>query len=70
VYTVCYLRQHDGYLLVTGGSLAVVCKGVCVLCQIIEAGWQLSVSYMRQDGGCLSVTRGRMTVICQLHEAG
>ena len=41
-----------------------------VICQIHEAGWQLSVSYMRQVGGYLSVTLVRMTVICQLHEAG
>ena len=40
------------------------------ICQLHEAGWQLSVSYMKQVGGYLSVARGRLAVICQLHEAG
>ena len=69
VYSMCYLRQHGGYLSVTWGRLAVVCKSVCVLFQKIEAGWWLSVSYMRQDDGYLSVTWGRMKDICQLHKA-
>ena len=41
-----------------------------VLSQLVQEGWQLSVSYMRQVGGYLSPTRGRITVICQLHDAG
>ena len=69
VYSLCYLRQHCGYLPVTWGMVVVVCKSVCVLFQIIEAGWRLSVSYTRQDDGYLSVTWGRMIDIYQLHEA-
>jgi hypothetical protein len=47
---------------------------MAVICQLYEAGWQLSVSYMRQDISCLesacnlSATWGRIAVICQLHE--
>jgi hypothetical protein len=69
VYSMCYLRQHGGYLSVTWGRLAVVCTSVCVLFQKIEAGWWLSVSYTRQDDGYLSVTWGKMKDICQLDEA-
>ena len=85
---VCYLRDVSGCLLwytpsITCGKLAVVCLGctlsitwggMTVICQLHEAGWQLSLSYMRQDSGCLqgvcnlSVTWGRIAVICQLHE--
>ena len=57
VYSMCYLRQHGGYLSVTWGRLAVIC-------QLHQAGWLLSVSYMRQVGGCLSVTWGRLAVVC------
>jgi len=42
--------------------MAVVCW-VGVLCQILEAGWRLTVSYMSQDGGYLSVTIGRSAVV-------
>jgi len=39
---------------------------VCVLYQILEAGWRLSVSYMRQHGGYLSATWSRMAVVCRV----
>ena len=41
-----------------------------VLCQLVEPGWQLSVSCMLQVGGYLSATRGRTAVVCQLYEGG
>ena len=54
------MGQDGGYLSATSGRMMVIC-------QLLEAGWWLSVSYtrkdvgymsftMRQDGGYLSVT--------------
>jgi len=68
------MREDNGYLSVTWGRMAV-------FCQLLQAGWLLSVSCMRQDGGFLSATWssmavicqlqwGRMAVFCQVHEAG
>ena len=71
-------------LSVTWGRLAVVYNSVLrqslltnwrlsvggVFSQLVQEGWQLSVSYMMQESGYLSATWDRIAVVCQLHEPG
>ena len=62
VYSMCYLRQHGGYLSVTWGRMTVIC-------QLHGAGWKISVSYTRQLCRYMSAKCGRLDDICQLHGA-
>ena len=77
--SVSYMRQDGGFLQdvctlsVTWGNTVIICQlheagwqlsAGCVLCHILETAWRLSVNCMRQDGGYLSVTWGRLVVVC------
>jgi hypothetical protein len=55
------MRQNDGYLSVTKGSMTVIY-------QLYEAGWLLYISYIRQDDGNLYMRKA--SVISQLLESG
>jgi hypothetical protein len=58
-------RLSVSYMRHVGSCL----QGVCVLCQLLETDWWLSVGcvytvcYLRQQGVYLSATRGRLVVV-------
>ena len=61
------MRQDDGYLSATWGSMTFILSvtwGMCtVISKLHEAGLRLSVSYMRQVGCYLSITWDRILVL-------